>query len=190
MKRPAVVAERETREGPADVGVDVRRPLSLEIRREQQPLGAGIPASGLLVERPEVGAQDVVKPFERAGSREHHTHRMPRSRHGVAEDVEPRLGVDRVRGQHGEHDARGPEHDGQRPGPVDADPERAGRLVACAGDDRRLVHLGEPCGWNLERRADLVRPPPALDVEQQRPGRVGDVDHPLTGHPEAHVVLR
>ena len=75
-------------------------------------------------------AEHVAQPAERAGGGEHHAHRVPRPGHRVAEDVHARLAVGRVGGQRREDDARGAEHDRDRPGPVDARhraPPRPGR---------------------------------------------------------------
>ena len=108
----------------------------------------------------------------------------------MAEDVHARLGIGRVRGKHGEHDTGGPEHDGDGAGLDDADAEGSGRLVARTGDLGRLVRRRQPLERDLERRADLLRPAAPADVEEQRPGGVGDVDRVLPGQPEADVVLR
>ena len=48
----------------------------------------------------------------------------------------------------------------------------------------------QPLEGDLERRADLLRPAAPADVEEQRPGGVGDVDRVLPGEPESDVVLR
>ena len=76
------------------------------------------------------------------------------------------------------------------PGRRDPDPERGGRLVARARDRGRLVRGRQPLERNLERVADLVRPAPAGDVEEQRAGCVGGVDRVLAGQAKPHVVLR
>ena len=131
-----------------------------------------------------------MQPAERAGRREHHAHRVPGVRDGVAERVQARLRVGGVRGQRREDDAGGAEHDGQASGAVDSDPERAGRLVAGAADLRALVGVRQPGGRQLEQLQQLAAPPPPRDVEEQRPGGVGGVDRALPGEPEADVVLR
>ena len=183
--------EREPDERAARVRVGVRRPLALQVRREQQPLGAGRPALGLGVELAVRRApSDAAEPRERAGGREHHAHRVPRVRDGVAEDVHAPLGVGRVAGEHREDDARRPEHDRDRARPVDPDAERAGGLVARARDLGRLGGRRQPLAGDLERVADLVRPAAPRDVEEQRPRRVGDVDRALAGQPQPDVVLR
>ena len=132
----------------------------------------------------------MAKPRERAGRGQHHAHRVPGAGHRVAEDVHPRLGVGRIAGQRGEHDAGRPEHDRHGPGVDDAHAERAGRLVARARDLGRLEDRRKPLERDIERRADLLRPASPADVEEQRPGRVGDVDRVLAGQPEPDVVLR
>ena len=108
----------------------------------------------------------------------------------MAEDVEPRLRIGREGRQRGEDDARRAEHHGHRPRPVDSDAEGRRLLVARAGDLRRLEDLGQPLGGQLERRQNVLAPAPPGHVEQQGPGRVGDVDRALAQQPQAHVVLR
>ena len=104
-----------------------------------------------------------------------------------------RLGVRGEDGQRREHDPGRAEYDRDGPGPVDADAERSRRLVAGtrgSGHVGRLEHRRQPLGANLERGQHLVAPTPLRDVEEQRPGRVGDVDRALAQQPQAHVVLR
>ncbi len=149
-----------------------------------RPSAPGAQRSASAVERVVglAGRGDVAQPAKRAGGGEHHAHRVPAARHRVAEGVHAALGVRGVAGQRGEDDARGSEHDRERPGPVDADAERAGGLVARARRDgnpagvarhvRRLEHARQPLGGDLERREDLVAPAPLRDVEEQRPRRV------------------
>ena len=90
------------------------------------------------VER-DVRRETLVEPLERACGREHHAHRLPCARHGVAERMHPAGRVVLVRGQRREHDARRPEDDGEDARPVGADADRRGGLVACAGRDREAV---------------------------------------------------
>ena len=143
----------------------------------------------------------VPEPAQRPGGREHHAHRVPGSRDRVAEHVQPRLGLGLVGRQRREHDPGGAEDDRERARPVDADAERAGRLVAGAGGDRspvrgptrdlrRLERRGQPFGRDLERVEDLAAPAPLGDVEQERPGGIRDVGRVLAGQPQPHVVLR
>jgi hypothetical protein len=51
----------------------------------------------------------------------------------VAEGVHAPLGVGRIRRKRCEDDSGSAERDRERPGPVDADAERAGRLVTGSG---------------------------------------------------------
>ena len=51
-ERAAIVAQREAGERAANVRIGVRGALALQVRREQQALGARLPAGGLLVELP------------------------------------------------------------------------------------------------------------------------------------------
>ncbi len=148
------------------------------------------PAGGLGVQRLQVGAERVSQPGRRACGAEHHAHRMPGAGHRVAEDVHPRLGIGRIRRQYGEDDAGRSEHDRDRPGRRDADPECCGGLVAGSGDRGRLVRGRQPLLRDLECVADLLRPAPACNVEQERPGGIGRIDRVLAGQPEPHVVLR
>ena len=107
----------------------------------------------------------------------------------MAERVQPRLRVGAVGRQHAEHDAGRAEHHRERARDVDAYAERARGLVAGAGDVGRLVRRREPLARQVERSEHLVAPAPVRDVEEQRPGRVGDVDRVLPRETQAHVVL-
>ena len=144
----------------------------------------------------------VPEPTQRAGGGEHHAHCVPGPGNGVAEDVEARLRLRRVRGQRREDDSRGAENHRERPRPGDADPQRAGRLVpalrrqpvsrsvALAGDFRRLQGRRQPLGRELERLEYFGAPAPLGDVEEQRARGIGDVGRALTRKAEAHIVLR
>ena len=72
---------------------DARR----EVREERQPLGAGRPVLGgcnqLLV--PVSASDSVAQPAQRPGCGEHHPHRVPATRHCMAESMYTRLGVGR-----------------------------------------------------------------------------------------------
>ncbi len=184
------MAERQPGERAAGVGIGVWRPLAGEVRREQEPLGRGLPPSGLGVENSEVPAERVPHPRRRAGRAEHHAHRVPGCRDGVAEDVDTRLGLGCVRGQHRKHDPGRAEDDRDRTGGGDPDTERGGGLVAGARDLRRLVRGREPFEGKFERLEHLDRPAPVGDVEEERPGGVGGVDQALSREAEANVVLR
>ena len=189
-ERAAVVAQREPLERPAGVRVGVRRALALEVGQEGQALRRGGPAlrfADQLVERP---SDHVAQPPQRPRRGQHHAHRLPGVRHGVAEDVDAGLGVGPVALQRREDDPRGAEHDRQRSRPDHADPERARLLVAGARDLGRLRHPGQPLQRDPERLADLAAPLAPRDVEQQRPGGVRRVDRVLPRQPEPHVVLR
>ena len=169
----------------------MRRPFAREVRLEEEPLDARLPPVGLgqqlLVRR---AAEGVAQPRERAGRRQHHAHRVPGLRDGVAERVQACLGLRAVLAQGREDDAGRAERDGEQTGPVDAHAERSRRLVARARDLRRLVHERQPRARELERRQHLVAPAAPGDVEEERAGRVGGVDRALAGEAEADVVLR
>ena len=153
------------------------------------PSAPGLPALRL---RDEVAVRGVrrervAEPPQRPGGRQHHAHRVPRARHGVAEDVHARLRVGAVGVERAEHHARRAEHHRQRAGLDDADAERARGLVAGPGGHRHAVGRGpghlrrlqrarQPLARDLQGLEHLVAPAPARDVEQQRAGRVGDVD--------------
>ena len=134
-ERPAVVPELQADEGAARVRVGVRGALALEIGLEEEAFGTGRPrgrlGEELVVRR---APERLAQPLQRAGRREHHAHRVPRSRHGVAEGVQPRLGLRPVRVERREDDARGAEDDRQRAGRVDTDAQRTRGLVAGARD--------------------------------------------------------
>ena len=166
----------------------VRSPARYGAKRSPSAPGAQRAASSSST--PYAAPTHAAEPGERAGCAQHHAHRVPGAGHRVAEDVHARLRVRRVGGQRGEDDARRAEHDRHGPGLDDPDAERGGRLVARARDLGRLVHGRKPLERHVERRADLVRPAAAGDVEEQRAGRVGDVDRVLAGEAETHVVLR
>ena len=172
-------------------------------------LGARPPRLGLGDEVGEgrVGCEAVAEPLQRAGRREHHAHRVPLARNGVAERVHARLRIGRKRRQRGEHDARCAHHDRERPGPVDPDTDRGRRAVARPGRDRNpLWHVvtsdrdarrsratrARAAARRPASRARRARRPTRCvgDVEQQRAGGVGDVGRPLAGEPEPDVVLR
>ena len=87
-----------------------------------------------------------------------------------------------------------------RPRSVDTDPDRARRLVARAGGDRHalgrltrhrraLEHRRQPRRIELQSAQHLFAPGASRDVEQQRPGGVGDVGRVLAAQAQAHVVL-
>ena len=134
-------------------------------------------------------AERAVEPIQRACGREHHAHRVPGSRNGVAEGVQPRLRLGPVLVERGEDDTGRAEHDRERPRRSNADAERPRRLVARARDLRRFVHRRQPLARKLERVEQLVAPASVRNVEEKRPGRIRDVDGVLAGEAEAHVVL-
>ena len=73
---------------------------------------------------------------------------------------------------------------------TDSDAQGRRGLVACAGHLGRLVRGRQPLERYLQRAADLFRPAPSRDVEEERSRRVGRVDRPLAGQAKADVVLR
>ena len=161
----AVMSEGQSLEHGPRVRVRMRRALALEVRQERQPLGARRPARRLGDELVVRLADHVAQPPQRAGRGEHHAHRLPRVRDGVAEDVDARLRIGAEAVERGEDDARRAEHDRDRPGPDDADAERARLLVAGAADRRRLVCGRQPLHRDLERRR---RPPPTSAARRRR----------------------
>ena len=183
------MVERKSRERAPGIGVGVRRALAREVRREENAVCARRRLRSVGQQLLVACAEDVAQPAERAGGREHHAHRVPGVRDGVAERMHSRLRVGGECGQGREHDTGRAEHDRQAPGPVDPDAERSGRLVAGAADRRALVRVREPGERQLEQLQHLGAPTPPRDVEEQRPGGVGRVDRALPGEPEADVVL-
>ena len=124
-----------------------------------------------------------MQPLQRAGGGEHHAHRVPRAGHGVAEDVQPSLGLRPVLGQRCKDDAGGAEDDGERTGPVDADAQRSGGLVARRADRGAFVRRRQPLGRQLERVEHLVAPAAVRNVEEEGARGVRDVDRTLAGQP-------
>ena len=125
---------------------------------------------------------------------------MPGPGDGVTERVHPGLGVGRERVECGEHDAGGPEHDRQRARAIDADAERAGRLITGPGGDGHAVggltgHFGalqhgrQPGVVESQGLEHVVAPAPPGDIEQQRSGRVRDVDRVRAAQTQPHVIL-
>ena len=118
----------------------------------------------------------------------------------MAEHVHAGLRIGLVGGQGREDDARGAEHQRDRARPLDTDPERGGRAVTgtrchgharrgAAGDLGRLQRARHPRLGQLERIQHGAREATLRDIEQQRPGGVGDVDRPLAAEPQPDVVL-
>ena len=169
--------------------------------RNVEPVRARPPRRGLVRQLGELPADDAAQPRQRAGGGQHHAHLVPGAGHGVAEGVHAGLRVGPVLGQRGEHDAGRPHRDAQRPGPVDADAEPARGLVARArrdGDAGRRPAATPPATRARSAATPrsissvsqhLVAPAPLRHVEQQRARGVGDVDRPLAGELEPHVVL-
>ncbi len=167
-------------------------PLALEVGEECQALRARGPALRLFRQLVEgrLRGENVAKPAQGAGRVQHHAHRLPGAGDGVAEGVDSRLGVVGVRGQRGQHDTRGAEHDRDDARLDDADAERGRLLVAGSGDLGGFVDRREPVARNVERGQHVVAPAPVLDVEEQRARGVRGVEHPLARQPETDVVLR
>src|SRR5262249_53534622 len=136
-----VVAQRETDERAARVGVCVRRPLALEVGEEEEALGTGLPGCGGGGELVVRGTRStgVAKPTKRHRCVEHHAHRLPRVRNGVAERVHTGERVVYVGGKGREYDAGRAEHDRDETRLDHADAERGCLLIARAGDLGRLV---------------------------------------------------
>ena len=150
----------------------------------------------------DAAADDAAQPAQRAGGGQHHAHRCQAPGTAWQNAWTRACGSAAVRGQRGEDDARGPERHRQRPGPVDADAEPAGRLVARArrrpampppSCDRRpratRARVGSHARSSSSASSTSSLQRRARDVEQQRARRVGDVDRALAGQPQPHVVL-
>ena len=201
-ERAAVVAQREAGERAARVRVGVRRALAGEVRQERQPLGAGLPRGRACDELAEAGAGrgDVAQPRSEP----------------AAESITPiacqppgtawQNAWTRARGSAANAGSAAnttplvPSAIESGPGTVDADAERAGRLVARAGGDRHAVGVRPETSGDSSRRgsqagssssasstSSLQRRP--RDVEQQRARRVGHVGRVLAAQPQPHVVL-
>ena len=150
--------EREAGEGPARVWIGVRRALAGEVRREQQAL-ASRASSG--PPRRRASLRSTPSTLAEPGDRPPPDSITPIACHvpGTAwQKVCTRAsrparseGAPRRRARRAERDRDGP-------GPVDADPERGGGLVAGAADLGRLARGRQPFERDLERGADLVRP--------------------------------
>ena len=170
----------------------MRCPLALEVGEERQALDPWIPAFGLRRQLLEgrIRRERVAKPLQRSGRVEHDAHRFPRVRECVAEGMNARLAIVRVRGERGEDDTRGAEDDRDDSRLDHPDAERGRLLVTRPGDLRGLVHRRQPVVRHFERGEDVVAPAPVRDVEEERPGCVGDIDRPVPVQAQAHVVLR
>ena len=178
------------------------RALAREVGQEDDAAGARGSRRGFvhqLLER-HARRERVARPLQRARGREHHSHRVPGARHRVAEHVHARLRIGLVGGQRGEHDAGGPEHERDGPGPLDSDAERRGGAVARARGDGnavrraardlgRLERARHPLLGQLERLQDGGREAALGDVEEQRARGVCHVDRALAAEPQPHVVL-
>ena len=185
------MSERQADEGPARLRVCVGGALALEVRLEEEALGARRHRRGL-------GEDLVVRRSPRV-CRHHCSDPAAESITPIACQVPGTAwqnvcrrasGSGRYSSQSREDDAGRAENHGQEAGPDNADAERAGRLVAGAGDLGRLVGGRQPLARQLERVEHLLAPAPVGDVEEQRPGGVGDVDRALAGAAVADVVLR
>ena len=130
-----VVGEREADERAAGERVRVRAALAREVRQEQQAVAARWRARRTVAtvdERVErhAGRDRVPEPAEAARGREHHRHQVPLAGDGVAERVDPALGLDDRPVRRREHDARRPERQRDPAGHDRADADRVRGLVA------------------------------------------------------------
>ncbi len=93
---PAVV-DRQTHERAPGEGVGVRGALPGEVGKEQEAIAPGGDRRRLLDELLErdPGREGIAEPTQAARRREHHAHEVPPAGEGVAEGVEPALGLDR-----------------------------------------------------------------------------------------------
>ena len=189
-ERAPVVAERKPDVRSPRRRIRVRRALARQVGGELEAFRPRRPALRLDVERSVVDDKHMLQPRERTGRAEHHAHRMPRARHRVAEDVDARTVVGGVSREDGEHDTRGPEHDGNETGLDNAYPERGRRLVAGPSHLSGFEHRRQPFNRDLERHAELFRPAPSCDIEQQRSRGVCGVSRSLTRQSKADIVLR
>ena len=89
----------EAGEGGTRRRVGVGRPFAGEVRQEDESLRGRGPARSLRGQNLEAvrRAERVAQPTERAGGGEHHAHRMPSARNGMAEGVDAPLCVGRER---------------------------------------------------------------------------------------------
>ena len=197
----------------------MRRALAHQVRRPQHAVGAGRHARRLggqfvVGDAPSAPAtQLVAQPAQRQPGGLRHAHHVPASREWRGRTCGAgRFGSGAGRSVAAKTTPDVPMVALTAPGRVMPMPDRAGRLIARAGDDRRaLAQAGRarPPRATRARRSSgdsktagsSVRSMPAAssiscdqratrDVEQQRARRVGDVDRVLAAQPEAHVVLR
>ena len=101
-----------------------------------------------------------------------------------------RLAIVGERGERGEDDPRRTEDDRDDARLDHPDAECGRLLVARPGDLRGLVHRRQPVARHFERGEHLVAPAPVRDVEEEGSRRIRDVDRPVPGQAQAHVVLR
>ena len=202
-ERSPIVAQLQSGERAARVGVGVRRPLALQVREEQESLDPRLPALGLGQQSRRTGrpgrscrGATGATPPPRASPPSPPRHREPRDRRRARAHARPC-------GTRGERRRRRPRSRVRArpgPGPVDPDAERGGlRSPAPAATGMPLDVSPETSGDSRaggshrsgisSASSDLLAPAAPGDVEEQRARSVGDVDRPRAGEPEAHVVL-
>ena len=151
----------------------------------------------------DAGRERVAQPAQRARRRQHHAHRVPGAGHGVAERVHARLRVGReTRRSAANTTPEVPSTTETGPGrstPTPSAPAAWSPAPAATGTARPAVvaryrraleQRRQPArGRAPARRAPRRSSARCGDVEQQRPGRVGDVGGVLAAQPQADVVL-
>ena len=190
--------------------VGVRRALTGEVRARRGARRRPGPTLGLGDEIGErrLRGEPVAQPLQRPGRGEHHAHRVPLPRDGVAEGVHARLRVGRQtpaaprrrRPRSRSRSRAGPGRSIPTPSAAAAQsPAPAATGIPCATSSQAIVTpatAGDSRTGGSHRRIELEgvehlgRPAAVGDVEQQRPGGVGDVDRPLARQPQPDVVLR
>ena len=141
----ARVRRGESHQCGARVRVEMRRPLSHQVRRPQHAIRAGgyarrplrsdrsVRIAAIVAPRTEL----IAEPPEREPGALRDAHDVPASRHRVAERVDASAGIERRSVRCREHDAGRADRCADRARADDAHADRSRRLVASACDDRR-----------------------------------------------------
>ncbi len=157
------------------------------------------------------GSKTIAEPAQRQARGLRHAHQMPAIRNGVAEGVQPSLGIERGPIGGGKNHAGGANGCANYTGSRDADAHRARCLVSCTGDDGSakfqpgrfcasfrnaatnilgLKKFGQHLRIDAGFAEDFRGPFAVGDIEHECAGSVGNVNCGLTGEAQAHVIFR
>ena len=196
----------------------MRRALAHQVRSPERAFRAGLHACGFfrhaLVRITAIfgaGSEAIAEPAQRQARGLRYAHHVPAIRNGVAECVQPSLGIERGTIGGGKNHAGSTNRRADYAGSGDADAHRACRLVSCTGNDGsanfqpggfcagfgnaaanflRLEKFGQHLRIDAGFAEDFGGPFALGDVEHERAGSVGNVDGGFAGEAQAHVVFR